>query len=120
MDLSIRRLFVLFFIPAIALALDYEVRLIGLEDKAALNSMLESSQLVSLQHRPPASINGLRYRIAEDTPKTRLGLPEVMLGIHPGWGGTIRLPRLIGAPQALELILSGKSRCDWIHLANVE
>ncbi len=50
-----------------------------------------------------------RYRIAEDAPKTRLGLPEVMLGIHPGWGGTIRLPRLIGAPQALELILSGKS-----------
>lgn len=48
-----------------------------------------------------------RYRVAEDGQKTRLGLPEVKLGIHPGWGGTVRLPRLIGAPQALNLILSG-------------
>ncbi len=48
-----------------------------------------------------------RYRVAEDGPKTRLGLPEIKLGIHPGWGGTIRLPRLIGAPQALNMILSG-------------
>lgn len=63
-----RKLFFLVFIPALASALDYEVRFIGLEDKAALNSMLESSQLVSLQHRPPASINGLRYRITEDIP----------------------------------------------------
>jgi 3-hydroxyacyl-CoA dehydrogenase/enoyl-CoA hydratase/3-hydroxybutyryl-CoA epimerase len=48
-----------------------------------------------------------RYRVAEDSIKTRLGLPEVKLGIHPGWGGTVRLPRLIGAIQALNLILSG-------------
>jgi len=48
-----------------------------------------------------------RYRVAEDGSKTRLGLPEVKLGIHPGWGGTVRLPRLIGAPQALNMILSG-------------
>lgn len=47
------------------------------------------------------------YRIAEDGPKTRLGLPEVKLGIHPGWGGTVRLPRLIGGPEALNLILNG-------------
>lgn len=47
------------------------------------------------------------YRIAEDGQKTRLGLPEVKLGIHPGWGGSVRLPRLIGGPQALNLILSG-------------
>ena len=40
------------------------------------------------------------YRIALDEPKTRLGLPEVLLGIHPGWGGTMRMPRLIGAPAA--------------------
>ena len=49
-----------------------------------------------------------RYRIAEDSQKTKLGLPEVLLGIHPGWGGSIRLPRLIGAPAALDIILSGK------------
>lgn len=48
-----------------------------------------------------------RYRIAEDGPKTRLGLPEVKLGIIPGWGGTVRLPRLIGALQALPLIMAG-------------
>ena len=48
-----------------------------------------------------------RYRVAEDGPKTRLGLPEVKLGIHPGWGGTVRLPRMIGAMPALNLILSG-------------
>lgn len=49
-----------------------------------------------------------KYRIAEDDAKTKLGLPEVMLGIHPGWGGTIRLPRMIGALKALDLILSGR------------
>jgi len=47
------------------------------------------------------------YRVAEESSKTRLGLPEVKLGIHPGWGGTVRLPRLIGSPAALNLILNG-------------
>ncbi len=50
-----------------------------------------------------------RYRIAEDDPATRLGLPEVRLGIHPGFGGSVRLPRLIGPVQALSLMLSGRS-----------
>jgi 3-hydroxyacyl-CoA dehydrogenase/enoyl-CoA hydratase/3-hydroxybutyryl-CoA epimerase len=50
-----------------------------------------------------------RQRIAADDDKTRIGLPEVMLGIHPGWGGTARLPRLIGAPDALPLMLTGKA-----------
>lgn len=49
-----------------------------------------------------------RYRIAIDDPSTRLGLPEVKLGIHPGWGGTVRLPRLLGAVNALQLILTGR------------
>lgn len=49
-----------------------------------------------------------RQRIAVDDEKTRIGLPEVMLGIHPGWGGSARLPRLIGAPEALPLMLTGK------------
>ncbi|EKD54522.1 MAG: hypothetical protein ACD_60C00075G0001 [uncultured bacterium] len=48
-----------------------------------------------------------RYRIAEDGAKTRISLPEVKLGIHPGWGGSIRMPRLIGALQGLNLVLSG-------------
>lgn len=50
------------------------------------------------------------YRIATEDKDTRLGLPEVMLGIHPGWGGTVRLPRLIGGFHALaEVILPGAS-----------
>ena len=48
-----------------------------------------------------------RYRIAEESAKTRIGLPEVKLGIHPGWGGSVRMPRLIGALQGLNMILSG-------------
>ena len=50
-----------------------------------------------------------RYRVAVDEPSTRLGLPEVMLGIVPGWGGIKRLPKLIGAPAALDLLLTGKT-----------
>jgi 3-hydroxyacyl-CoA dehydrogenase/enoyl-CoA hydratase/3-hydroxybutyryl-CoA epimerase len=49
-----------------------------------------------------------RYRIADDGPKTRMALPEVMLGIVPGWGGAKRLPRLIGAAPALDLMLTGR------------
>ena len=48
------------------------------------------------------------YRVASDHPKTQLGLPEVQLGILPGAGGCQRLPRLIGARAALDLILTGK------------
>ncbi len=47
-------------------------------------------------------------RVASDHPATQLGLPEVKLGILPGFGGTQSLPRLIGLPKALELILQGK------------
>jgi 3-hydroxyacyl-CoA dehydrogenase/enoyl-CoA hydratase/3-hydroxybutyryl-CoA epimerase len=48
------------------------------------------------------------YRIATDEQDTRIGLPEVMLGIHPGWGGTVRLPQLIGGFSALSnSILTG-------------
>jgi 3-hydroxyacyl-CoA dehydrogenase/enoyl-CoA hydratase/3-hydroxybutyryl-CoA epimerase len=50
-----------------------------------------------------------RYRVVVDEPGTRLGLPEVMLGIVPGWGGMKRLPRLAGAPAALDLMLSGRT-----------
>ncbi len=49
-----------------------------------------------------------RYRVATDHPKTQLGLPEVQLGILPGAGGCQRLPRLIGARAALDMILAGK------------
>ncbi len=50
-----------------------------------------------------------KYRVADDGPKTRMGLPEVMLGIVPGWGGIVRLPPLIGAANALDLMLTGRT-----------
>ena len=49
-----------------------------------------------------------RARIASSDDKTRLGLPEVQLGLLPGLGGTQRLPRLVGAQAALDLMLTGK------------
>jgi 3-hydroxyacyl-CoA dehydrogenase / enoyl-CoA hydratase / 3-hydroxybutyryl-CoA epimerase len=49
------------------------------------------------------------YRVATDHHKTQLGLPEVQLGLIPGAGGCQRLPRLIGARAALDMILTGKS-----------
>jgi len=50
-----------------------------------------------------------KYRIAVDQPGTRLGLPEVMLGILPAWGGVMRLPRLIGPNAALDMLLTGRT-----------
>ena len=49
------------------------------------------------------------WRIASDRPETKIGLPEVRLGIIPGFGGTTRLPRLVGLPSALDMILTGKT-----------
>jgi 3-hydroxyacyl-CoA dehydrogenase/enoyl-CoA hydratase/3-hydroxybutyryl-CoA epimerase len=48
------------------------------------------------------------YRVASDDPATRIGLPETSLGLLPAWGGCTRLPRLIGAEKAAEVILKGK------------
>lgn len=48
------------------------------------------------------------YRIAVNDQKTSLGLPEVMLGILPGAGGTQRLLQLISLPNTLNMILTGK------------
>ena len=50
-----------------------------------------------------------KMRVAARAPETRIALPEVQLGIHPGWGGTARLPRLIGAPEALAMMLTGRA-----------
>jgi 3-hydroxyacyl-CoA dehydrogenase/enoyl-CoA hydratase/3-hydroxybutyryl-CoA epimerase len=49
-----------------------------------------------------------RYRVAVNDEKLSLGLPEVQLGIHPGFGGTIRSVRLIGVRAAMEMMLTGK------------
>ena len=50
-----------------------------------------------------------RHRAASNDPSTRIGLPEVKLGIFPGWGGSVRLPKLVGAPAAFDLMLTGRT-----------
>jgi len=50
-----------------------------------------------------------RYRIAVDEPGTKFALPEVMLGIVPGWGGMLRLPQIVGPAAALDMMLTGKN-----------
>lgn len=49
------------------------------------------------------------FRVATDNPKVQIGLPEVNLGIFPGWGGTQRLPRIIGLEQGVMMIITGRS-----------
>jgi 3-hydroxyacyl-CoA dehydrogenase / enoyl-CoA hydratase / 3-hydroxybutyryl-CoA epimerase len=50
-----------------------------------------------------------RYRVASDDPATRLGCPEVQLGIHPGFGGTVRLTALVGSLTGMELMLTART-----------
>lgn len=50
-----------------------------------------------------------RYFLAVDEPGTKMGLPEVMLGIFPGWGGMLRLPQRVGPQAALDMMLTGKT-----------
>ncbi|MFD1382386.1 fatty acid oxidation complex subunit alpha FadB [Rhodanobacter aciditrophus] len=78
------------------------------------------SELSNLPFPTVAAINGLAlgggfelslacdYRVMGQTAK--IGLPETQLGIYPGWGGTVRLPRLIGADNACEWICSGAQK----------
>ena len=68
-----------------------------------------------------AAINGLalgggfeltlacHYRVAADNPKTRLGLPEVKVGLFPGAGGTQRVPRIVPPQDAMQLLLKGEA-----------
>ena len=48
------------------------------------------------------------HRVASDARATKIGLPEIKLGIIPAWGGCTRLPRLVGLPKALDVILAGR------------
>lgn len=50
-----------------------------------------------------------RYRVASNDSSTRIGLPEAQLGIFPGWGGSARLPQLVGAPAAMDMMLTGRT-----------
>ena len=55
------------------------------------------------------TVLAMDWRLASDSKKTQVGLPEVKLGIIPAWGGTTRLPRIIGLAGALDIILNGKA-----------
>ncbi len=50
-----------------------------------------------------------KYRVAVDEPGTKMALPEVMLGILPGWGGVMRLSDFVGPPAALDMMLTGRA-----------
>ena len=79
------------------------------------------SKLESLPFSTMAAIDGVAlggglelalacdYRLGGPNPKLRLGLPEVTLGLIPGWGGTQRLPRVIGVSSAVQLVTSGQA-----------
>jgi len=74
-----------------------------------------------LRQAVAAAINGLalggafeltlacHYRVAAENPKTRLGLPEVKVGLFPGAGGTQRVPRIVAPQDAMQLLLKGEA-----------
>src|SRR5471032_1871200 len=101
--------------------------ILGLDTSDAAKLMERFSQLQKLFRRQEtggkpmvAAINGTalgggfeiclasHYRIAADNPKTKIGQPEVKIGLLPGGGGTQRIPRLIGVMNAAPILLEGK------------
>jgi 3-hydroxyacyl-CoA dehydrogenase/enoyl-CoA hydratase/3-hydroxybutyryl-CoA epimerase len=97
----------------------------AIDDPAEAETKIRMGQavfndLASLQIPTVAAIHGIcvggglelalacNRRVLSDSKKTSLQFPEVMLGILPAWGGTTRLPRLIGLQASLDMLLSGK------------
>ncbi len=98
---------------------------IGLKSAEQAYELIHAGQrvfdrLAALPCPTAAAINGFalggglelalacRYRVASDDGRVSLGLPEVQLGIHPGFGGTVRAVRLIGVRAAMQLMLTGR------------
>ncbi|KAL4443544.1 hypothetical protein ABPG75_011281 [Micractinium tetrahymenae] len=101
--------YTLFGTPAMAAILDSRGELLG-----QLAALLENGSKPTVAAIEGAALGGglemamaCNARVAADG--AQLGLPEVRLGLLPGMGGTQRLPRLVGVPQALNLMLSGQS-----------
>lgn len=87
-----------------------------LEQAHSILNSLEDLPLVTVAAIHGACLGGgcelvlaCDYRICSDSPETKIGLPEVKLGIFPGFGGSIRLPRVIGLAGSLDIILAGKA-----------
>lgn len=110
--------------PAIFIA-GADLKILSSAQGAELRDLIELGQatfekLAALPYPTVAAIHGAcvgggyelalacDWRVASDASATKIGLPETNLGILPAWGGTTRLPRLIGLPAALPLILAGK------------
>jgi 3-hydroxyacyl-CoA dehydrogenase / enoyl-CoA hydratase / 3-hydroxybutyryl-CoA epimerase len=106
---------------------DYEATLKAKGEEAAATMVFETSRKLSLIFRKletsgkpwVAALNGTamggcfelalscHHRIAADNPKTRLGLPEIKVGLFPGAGGTQRIPRMMATADALQFLLKG-------------
>jgi 3-hydroxyacyl-CoA dehydrogenase / enoyl-CoA hydratase / 3-hydroxybutyryl-CoA epimerase len=87
-----------------------------LDQAHAIFGALEDLPLVTIAAINGACLGGgcelvlsCDYRICSDSPDTKIGLPEVKLGIIPGFGGCVRLPRVVGLPASLDIILAGKA-----------
>ena len=109
------------FIPGADIKSFEEIAAKGLVEDWIRRGQLVFQKLAELRCPTVAAIHGhcmgggteialaCRYRIASKDEKTRIGLPEIKLGIYPGWGGSVRAPRLLGAPAAMDLMLTGRS-----------
>ncbi len=109
------------FIPGADIKGFEEIAAKGLVEDWIRRGQLAFQKLAELRCPTVAAIHGhcmgggteialaCRYRIASRDEKTRIGLPEIKLGIYPGWGGSVRAPRLVGAPAAMDLMLTGRS-----------
>jgi 3-hydroxyacyl-CoA dehydrogenase/enoyl-CoA hydratase/3-hydroxybutyryl-CoA epimerase len=97
------------------------VRSAALGSRLARRGQEILGRLASLPFRTVAAINGFAlggglelalacdHRVAVKGYDRNIGLPEVQLGIHPGFGGTVRAVKLLGAPLALDIMLTGRS-----------
>ena len=109
------------FIPGADIKSFEEIAAKGLIEDWIRRGQLVFQKLAELRCPTVAAIHGhcmgggteialaCRYRIASQDERTRIGLPEIKLGIYPGWGGSVRAPRLLGAPAAMDLMLTGRS-----------
>jgi 3-hydroxyacyl-CoA dehydrogenase/enoyl-CoA hydratase/3-hydroxybutyryl-CoA epimerase len=109
------------FIPGADIKGFEEIEAKGLVEDWIRRGQLVYQRLAELRCPTVAAIHGhclgggtelalaCRYRVASNDASTRIGLPEVKLGIYPGWGGSVRLPRLVGAPAAFDMMLTQRN-----------